>query len=187
MTTLKQLQEEQRPWVKHNFGDRPTHQPLLGIVEEIGELSEALERLVREGGKEVTFTEIKDALADITIFLVDYASAVGWDMEFIEKESEPRALHPKYSGNTTRSDVVHWLISAAGQMCHHHLKCEQGIRGDTEEHRKMGRYQAVMVIAGVRSMCVLFDFNFQIVYSRVWAEVKKRDWKKDSVNADKNV
>lgn len=32
---LKQLQEEQQPWVKHNFGDRPSWHPLLGIMEEI--------------------------------------------------------------------------------------------------------------------------------------------------------
>lgn len=38
---LRKLQEEQKPWVKHNFGDRPSWMPLLGAVEELGELAHA--------------------------------------------------------------------------------------------------------------------------------------------------
>ncbi len=33
---LRQLQEEQRPWVLKNFGERPTWMPLMGMCEEAG-------------------------------------------------------------------------------------------------------------------------------------------------------
>ena len=39
MGQIADLQEEHRLWVEHNFPDQEQHQPLLGIIEEVGELS----------------------------------------------------------------------------------------------------------------------------------------------------
>ena len=79
---LKKLQEEQKPWVKHNFGDRPSWQPLLGIVEELGELAHAhLKDAQGIRTKEDHFKNKKDAIADIIIYLADYCNAEGIDLE----------------------------------------------------------------------------------------------------------
>lgn len=78
--TFKQLQEEQRPWVKHNFGDRPAWQPLLGAVEELGELAHA--HLKEVQGIRMTEDHVgnaQDAVADVVVYLADYCSARGWD------------------------------------------------------------------------------------------------------------
>ena len=83
---LRKLQDEQRPWVKHNFGDRPSWMPLLGAMEELGELAHAHlkdAQGIRQG--EDHKAAAQDAIADIVIFLADYCSAQGYDFESIVK------------------------------------------------------------------------------------------------------
>jgi len=85
---LRTVQREQRSWVAHNFGNRPSYYPLLGAVEELGELAHShlkQEQGIRmlEGHEE----NAKDAVADIIVFLCDYASARGWDIAEILKKT----------------------------------------------------------------------------------------------------
>lgn len=83
--TLTDLQAEQRPWVLRNFGERPTWMPLMGAVEELGELAHA--HLKAAQGIRGTAAEhaeaAKDAVADVVIYLADYCSSRGWDMNEI--------------------------------------------------------------------------------------------------------
>jgi len=80
--TLSRIQEEQRAWVLHNFGNREAWQSLLGVQEEVGELAHAF--LKRHQGIRGTYekhtADIRDAVADIIIFLMDFASAEGIDV-----------------------------------------------------------------------------------------------------------
>ncbi|KKL69661.1 hypothetical protein LCGC14_2112650, partial [marine sediment metagenome] len=79
--TLRQLQEEQRPWVQHNFGDRPDWMPLLGVMEELGELAHAhIKQAQGIRTREDHDANGQDAVADVVIFLADYCSARGWDL-----------------------------------------------------------------------------------------------------------
>ena len=81
---LNELQETMKPWVKHNFGDRPSHQPLLGVAEEVGELCHA--HLKQEQGIRVNEDQEnagRDAVGDILIYLADYCNDRKWDMEEI--------------------------------------------------------------------------------------------------------
>ena len=88
MGVLKQLQDEQRPWVKHNFGERPAWQPLLGAVEEIGELAHAhLKHAQNIRVSETHIENAKDAVADTVIYLADYCSAMGFDLETLVVET----------------------------------------------------------------------------------------------------
>jgi len=79
---LRDLQTEQRPWVAHNFGARPSYWPLLGAIEELGELAHA--HLKAEQGIRVTedhFAAKIDAVGDVIIYLADYCSSQGIDLE----------------------------------------------------------------------------------------------------------
>ena len=79
---LRQLQDEQRPWVQHNFGNRPSWMPLLGVMEELGELAHA--HLKRAQGIRTTEdhdAKARDAVGDIVVYLADYCSATGIDLE----------------------------------------------------------------------------------------------------------
>ena len=97
---LKKMQEEQKPWVKHNFGDRPSWMPLLGVVEELGELAHA--HLKKAQGIRVNENHdenIKDAVADIVIFLADYCSSVGIDLEKVVQETWDKVKQRDWKAN----------------------------------------------------------------------------------------
>ena len=83
--SLRDVQIEQRPWVARNFGDdRPAYHPLLGAVEELGELAHAHlkhEQKIRGMSQYEFETKAADALGDIVIYLCDYASAMGFDLQ----------------------------------------------------------------------------------------------------------
>lgn len=109
--TIRELQEENAAWARYNFPDSCAlpHRPLLGIVEEVGELAEvpgyendphitylaqaigklAHSRLKREQNIRVGEQHVKaaqDAVADIAIFLVHYCETEGWDAQSIVEE-----------------------------------------------------------------------------------------------------
>lgn len=88
-STVARVQREQRPWVAHNFGERPGWMPVLGLAEEVGELAHAF--LKREQGirgtKEQHDADIRDAAADLVIFLCDVASAEGFDLDQVISET----------------------------------------------------------------------------------------------------
>jgi NTP pyrophosphatase (non-canonical NTP hydrolase) len=80
--TLRRLQEENREWCDHNFPNRQPYQPLLGALEELGELAHA--HLKGEQGirtnQDHNAAKV-DAVADVIIFLADYCNQNGIDMQ----------------------------------------------------------------------------------------------------------
>lgn len=80
---LKQLQKEQGEWSKINFPDAKKYQPLLGLIEELGELSHS--HLKAEQGIRGTEAEhrvkIADAIGDMVIFLSAYCNQNDFDLE----------------------------------------------------------------------------------------------------------
>lgn len=67
------LQDEAKEWQAKNFKDAKSYQPLLGLVEEVGELSHAhlkAEQNIRT--KDNHFAEKVDAVGDIVVFLAHY-------------------------------------------------------------------------------------------------------------------
>lgn len=73
---IANLQIEISEWANRNFKDRLPHQPLLGIIEEVGELAHA--HLKTEQGIRGTVEQHKlnkvDAVGDIFIYLADYCT-----------------------------------------------------------------------------------------------------------------
>jgi len=83
MVTLRRLQKESREWTDKNFGEHPAWHPLLGLVEEVGELSHAhlkSEQGIRGNKDEHRLAKI-DAVGDIVIYLADYCNQIGIDFE----------------------------------------------------------------------------------------------------------
>lgn len=88
MNQLQQIQKELKPWVAHNFGPRPSWQPLLGVQEEVGELSHHfLKREQKIRSNENHTEEIKDAVADTMIYLMDFCNCEGIDLSSILQET----------------------------------------------------------------------------------------------------
>jgi len=75
---LDELQSKLREWLLYNFKDTTTECQFMGVVEEIGELAHA-ELKHKQGIRgwediEKTTSAIKDAVGDITIFLINYCN-----------------------------------------------------------------------------------------------------------------
>ena len=89
MLTFKQLQQEQKEWADRNFPNSKNYHPLLGVVEEVGELSHS--HLKREQGirgtEEEHIEEARDAIGDIVIYLSDYCSRMGFDFQEIMEDT----------------------------------------------------------------------------------------------------
>lgn len=85
MSDISRIQAENKEWAWRNFGDAeaiPPWQPLLGAVEEIGELAHAY--LKRHQGIRVNEDHdeaIKDAIGDIVIYLMDFCNRQNLDLE----------------------------------------------------------------------------------------------------------
>lgn len=80
--TFAQLQSEVAPWVAHNFGSQPAWKPLLGVQEEVGELAHAYLKLAQGiRTNEDHDAKAKDAVGDIIIFLCDFCTQSGYDLE----------------------------------------------------------------------------------------------------------
>lgn len=83
MGLIRSLQEEHQRWLSHNFPQQRQHQPLLGIVEELGELAHVhlkSEQGIREGAED-TFDLTRDALGDIFVYMLSYANSNHVDLE----------------------------------------------------------------------------------------------------------
>ena len=90
MLTFRQLQEEHREWAYRNFGGNINPAlSLLGVMEELGELAHAHLKGVQHirGTTEEHNAAAKDAIGDCIIFLSDYTSRRGWDLQAIVEET----------------------------------------------------------------------------------------------------
>lgn len=104
--TLREIQAEQRAWVLRNFGERPAYHPLLGAVEELGELAHA--HLKEEQGirrNENHVENAKDAVADVVIYLMDYCSSRGFDMQEIVQSTWEKVRQRDWKANPDTAHV----------------------------------------------------------------------------------
>lgn len=160
--TYRQLQEENRAWVAHNFPGRHAVEPVLGLVEEWGERESA----AASGDKD----EILDAMADVTVFTADLCNALGLDLQSIVGEAEDK--HGSWKEGYPS------LVVALGRIAHHSLKKHQGIRGTPEAHVEAIRGELVKMFEIVLSECQRHAAPLLPLVEKTWTEVvKKRDWR----------
>jgi NTP pyrophosphatase (non-canonical NTP hydrolase) len=76
-------------WRQRNFPGADATQQLLGVVEEVGELSHAVLKRIQHirGNSELHEAEAYDAIGDILIYLAGFCSYKGWDMMSIYEDT----------------------------------------------------------------------------------------------------
>ncbi len=105
---LRDIQQDHKMWVKHNFGDRPSTHPLLGVGEEYGELIHAhlkCEQGIRGTPEEHHAAKI-DAVGDIVLFLMDYCTAEDIDMQEAIEQTWAEVQKRDWKSNPSTGDVV---------------------------------------------------------------------------------
>ena len=99
--TFGQLQKEHKEWADRNFPNNKPHTPLLGLMEELGEMADVVlatsivgriahshlkaEQGIR-GSKEQHAAKIKDAIGDMLVFLCNYCTRNDYDLQEIIEE-----------------------------------------------------------------------------------------------------
>ena len=83
--TFARLQSEHADWARRNFGDPKLGAvgSILGAMEELGELAHATLKQSQgiRGTDEQHDASAKDAVADVIIFLADFMTRRGWDLQ----------------------------------------------------------------------------------------------------------
>lgn len=168
---LKELQLEIGKWSRANFGMQhskvipgtpPINElaPLLGIVEELGELFEAEDD-----------EEAQDALGDIAIYLMDYCCRSAIIIDTLLKQG----------GGGGERDPERSLVATIGSLCHAELKRHQGIRGmDDFEKFKTERNSTVVRLwhyLDTHAQTVTGYSAFDLAKMTYVDIVKKRNWK----------
>ena len=74
---FEQFQYEHSRWLDRNFPGQRGFEPLLGLVEEVGELSHAHLKLAQgiRGTRDELIAQKEDAVGDIFIYLISYCCA----------------------------------------------------------------------------------------------------------------
>lgn len=115
MTNFETLQREVGVWSEQNFGDQPAVNPLLGVVEEFGELIDQIE--THEG---VTEHEL-DCVGDVLVYLADFCHRQGFDYQAVANKGLPSA---------EQYDPLRGGFVALGDLTRSVLKRRQDIRTD---------------------------------------------------------
>ena len=182
------FEREVGEWARKNFG-KPGEMsdPILGIVEEIGELQDvgACDSIEKAN-------LMRDAIGDVMVFMADYCSRfdaaidarsgvdVGDGNLFLEKVIQ----EANYYYGRLQIDI----LSAAGRTCHAQLKMGQGVRGSENHVVAMRRSLVEVVCWGmanseainkVASAWGVGPMSFGEVVAWVWGRVSKRNWIED--------
>jgi hypothetical protein len=158
---LDKLCEENLVWVKANFGERPKHQPLLGIIEELGELDEA-----------VALKDVIDACADVMIFMADFCNAMGFSLQSMYELAKKR-LHDVERPSR---------LAAVGHLAHAFLKNEQGIRGTPAELEGRMFKACESIILTVLGEARFHRFDLLEETHKTWKQVEQRVWRCQAVD-----
>jgi len=159
--TLRQLQEEQKPWVEHNFDSRPEWHPLLGVIEEIGELCHAHLKSVQgiRGTPEEHQAKKRDSVGDIVIYLADFATATQDVLD------EPH-IDPILAEESSWRLLLH-LSKWAGKASESFLLCGAA------------SIPTCYILDVLQAYCYKENINFSDAVIDAWNLVKQRDWKKN--------
>jgi len=166
--------EEHRNWANAHFGDRDSPiQPLLGIVEETGELMEAL--------TEAEFDDMADAVADCTIFLIDFCRLAKVPLlDFLTEYVS--GAERDFDAQDVRLMVIesqtNELMISVGHLAHYCLKQMQGIRYQPDEVHKLIVQTVcdIVCILGNLANALSYDKPLVTLVDEVWQKVRARDW-----------
>ena len=88
MSRIVDIQHEHHAWAVRNFPGSTPWQALLGVMEEGGELAHAYlkqSQMIRTD--EDHRAAARDAVGDITIYLMHFCTLMGWDLEYVVEEA----------------------------------------------------------------------------------------------------
>jgi len=157
--TLHDLQESLYDWQKYNFGEQDNERVLMGMCEEAGELCHAhlkLEQGIR-GTPEQLEAEMRDAVGDIMIYMLNYMSGLGHKLAlFVPREDVEEA-----TDQTLVRKSVLTVYRLVGKI--------------VEEPENVSRIQHLVV--SVLYLSALKGWDLETVIRETWSVIGQRDWR----------
>jgi NTP pyrophosphatase (non-canonical NTP hydrolase) len=100
------LQRQLHEWRQLNFPNSDAAQQLLGVVEEVGELSHAVLKQIQgiRGDEQLHENEMKDAIGDIVVSLAGFCSYKGWSLWEIYDDTANFVLERDWVGDPLKGD-----------------------------------------------------------------------------------
>lgn len=172
MKTLKQIQEEHKTWAAKNFPNSKSDHPLLGVIEELGELCHAQLKEEQEIRTPPEGWQVhkKDAVGDIMIYLIDYCNKEGLAVTESRQGDYDEYGLPL---STLLFDVAYFV----GQLCNQHVI---GVHIQSEEELKADQNHSVCnIVTALSYYCLHMNVDLLSVLNETWEKVSKRDWSKD--------
>lgn len=106
--TFRTLQLEVSEWANRNFGSRDQNDPLLGAVEEIGELCHAVLKAKQgiRGTAEQHQEAAKDAVGDVIVYLADFCALRGFSLQDIVQDTWEGVKQRDWTKNPANGNVT---------------------------------------------------------------------------------
>lgn len=187
MISIDELQSAQYTWARKNFGPCRSRWPLLGVFEETGELLHSQlkhEQKIRGPEGEEDPTKIaafhdakkKDAVADITIYLFEYCSCMGWKVVdlLVEEEATLHELQAHVEDSESVWDCIAKIVP---------LAYDENMSGDNV----LAQEDAVQILLNLAIYCRKRGWSYQELVETVWLRVSQRDWTKNKANGGDTI
>lgn len=152
-------------WIAHNFPNPSRPDPgesVWGCVEELGELTHAhlKEKQNIRGTGEEHQTEAKDAIADLSIYLLGVMSAQG-----VTPAPLPKLL-PRLRVPDDADSALDWLAWNVGRLCKSYAAGMPFLYQSTVDS----------IVYYLRRYCEFRGWDYEGIVTTEWDRVKSRDW-----------
>lgn len=97
-------------------------------------------------------------------------------------QSEVAAWSAKNFPNGQPYQPLLGVAEECGELCHAHLKAEQGIRGTPEEHLQAKQDAVGDIVIYLADYCERNKISLALSVATAWQEVSQRNWQKNPQN-----
>lgn len=160
MVDLIKIQLERDEWVKYNFPNAVPEQSVLGVIEEVGELTHHFLKKKQSirGTDEEHLAGMRDSVGDALVYLLGVCSGGGFSLqEAVDRGKQINCV------NETRA--IFLTANRVGRMA-----------TDGWQFPHLARRHVGEVYWALASFCSHMSWDIQEVLQETWNQVKKRDW-----------
>ena len=161
--TLSEIQAELKVWTEYNFGKQESIIPIMGMIEELGELTHAHLKELQGIRKSDFLADKKDAIADITIYLLNYFNCIDKDISLIEK-----VINAPHEGDTSDNIILN-------------ISHKLGVLSENQMYNKskvVDTQYLSYILFSLKEYAENIELDLLTIVNETWETVKLRDWKK---------
>jgi hypothetical protein len=180
--TIGDLQKALYDWQVYNFGVQDPELCLLGIAEEVGELSHAqlkLEQGIRGTPSEHN-AKMRDAIGDISVYLLNFLSGTGRSASIFDTNCDADDLEYKNNKLGIRKAVLKTSIckgrlleSPSSQECARNLVRSLKALCVLKSIDLPDEQDETVTVGGQ----VYVYWSVEAILRETWAEIGRRDWR----------